>query len=117
MAMKDTDQVIIVGAGPTGAVTALRLLQAGVRVTIFDRLAIPAEDHRAATHQPSTLDMFKEIGLIDEVLHQGLKAPIFQWRDGVTQEIVAEFDYGRLSGESNIHSSSNWSNTKRSTLR
>src|SRR5262245_39177991 len=100
LGMQNDDQVLIVGAGPAGAVTALRLVQAGIRVTVFDRLAIPAEDHRAATHQPSTLDMFKEIGIIDEVLRQGLKAPIFQWRDGITQEIVAEFDYRRLSEES-----------------
>ena len=93
------DRVLIAGGGPVGVVTGLRLAQLGIPVTVFDQLSKPAEDHRAATLQPSTLDLFKPLGMIDTVLAQGLKSRMFQWRDRATQEIVAEFDYARLGGE------------------
>jgi 3-(3-hydroxy-phenyl)propionate hydroxylase len=92
--------VLIAGGGPVGTVTGLRLAQLGVPVKVFDRLDKPAEDHRAATLQPSTLDLFDEVGIIDEILRLGLKSPVFQWRDRVTGQVVAEFDYGVLARES-----------------
>jgi 2-polyprenyl-6-methoxyphenol hydroxylase-like FAD-dependent oxidoreductase len=98
--MAKIDRVLIAGGGPIGSVAGLRLAQQGIPVTVFDRLDKPAEDHRAATLQPSTLDLFEPLGLTDEILRQGLRSPIFQWRDRVTQEVVAEFDYGVVSDES-----------------
>ncbi len=97
--MADLDRVLIAGGGPIGTVTGLRLAQLGIPVTVFDRLAKPAEDHRAATLQPSTLELFEPIGLTDEIVRLGLKSPVFQWRDRVSQKVVAEFDYGLLAGE------------------
>ena len=83
------DRVLIAGGGPVGVLTGLRLAQFGIPVTVFDQLDKPAEDHRAATLQPSTLDLFKPLGVIDRVLEQGLESRMFQWRDRATQEIVA----------------------------
>jgi 3-(3-hydroxy-phenyl)propionate hydroxylase len=98
--MAQIDRVLIAGGGPIGTVTGLRLAKCGIPVTVFDRLPKPAEDHRAATLQPSTLDLFEDLDLTDEILAQGLRSPIFQWRDRVSQEVVAEFDYSVLSDES-----------------
>ena len=98
--MSEHDCVLIAGGGPVGTVTGLRLAQLGIPVKIFDRLDQPAEDHRAATLQPSTLDLFETIGITPEILRLGLKSPVFQWRDRVSGEVVAEFDYGVLAGES-----------------
>jgi 3-(3-hydroxy-phenyl)propionate hydroxylase len=98
--MKNNDRILIAGGGPVGMVTGLRLAQLGIPVTVFDRLAQPAADHRAATLQPSTLDLFVDLGLTDEILRQGIPSPVFQWRDRVTDEIVAEFDYSVLADES-----------------
>jgi 3-(3-hydroxy-phenyl)propionate hydroxylase len=98
--MRNDDRVLIAGGGPVGTVTGLRLAQLGIPVTVFDRLAQPAEDHRAATLQPSTLDLFAGLGLTEEILRQGLPSPVFQWRDRVTDEVVAEFDYSVLADES-----------------
>jgi 3-(3-hydroxy-phenyl)propionate hydroxylase len=97
--MATDDRVLIVGGGPVGTVTGLRLAQLGVPVTVFDRLDKPAEDHRAATLQPATLDLFEPLGLTAEIVRLGLKSPIFQWRDRVSGEVVAEFDYGLLKDE------------------
>ena len=98
--MRKEKHVLISGGGPVGVVTGLALARAGIRVTVFDRLPKPAEDHRAATLQPSTLDMFAKLGLTDEILRQGIESPVFQWRDRLTNDIVAEFDYRMLAGES-----------------
>ncbi len=98
--MPEHDRVLIAGGGPIGTVTGLRLAQLGIPVTVFDRLDKPAEDHRAATLQPSTLDLFETVGLTDEIIRLGLKSPVFQWRDRVTGNVVAEFDYGLLARDS-----------------
>ena len=90
-------KILIAGAGPVGIVTGLYLARNGLDVTLFDMAPKPAEDHRAATLQPSTLDLFEELGLTDSILEQGYKSRFFQWRDRVKGEIVAEFDYGRLA--------------------
>ncbi len=97
--MPDIDRILIVGGGPVGTITGLRLAMHGIPVTVFDRLDKPAEDHRAATLQPSTLDLFATLGLTDALIRQGLESPLFQWRDRITQEIVAEFDYRYLAGD------------------
>lgn len=97
--MSDFDRILIAGGGPVGTVTGFRLAQHGIPVTLFDRLDKPAEDHRAATLQPSTLDLFAPLGLTDRLIAQGLKSSLFQWRDRETHEVVAEFDYGYLKGD------------------
>ena len=97
--MDDDNRVLIAGGGPVGTLTGLALARAGVSVTVFERLAAPADDHRAATLQPSTLDLFEPLGLTPAILQQGLNSPVFQWRDRVTNDVVAEFDYGRLADD------------------
>lgn len=96
--MEDAKRVLIVGGGPVGTITGLKLAREGVPVTIFDLLPQPAEDHRAATLQPSTLDLLAELDVIPKILEQGIKSPIFQWRDLVSGDVI-EFDYGVLAGE------------------
>lgn len=89
--------ILIAGAGPVGTIAGLYLARHGVKATLFDAAEKPPEDHRAATLQPSTLDLFEELGLTERILEQGFKSRHFQWRDRVKNEVVAEFDYGRLS--------------------
>jgi 3-(3-hydroxy-phenyl)propionate hydroxylase len=43
--------------------------------------------------------MLDEIGMTSRLLKRGIKSPIFQFRDRLTSEIVAEFDLGLLSGD------------------
>ena len=100
--MQTPERILIAGGGPVGTVTGLALARAGIPVTVFDRLAEPAADHRAATLQPSTLDLFAPLGLTPAILREGIESPVFQWRDRVRDEIVAEFDYRMLAGESDF---------------
>jgi 3-(3-hydroxy-phenyl)propionate hydroxylase len=93
-------KVIISGAGPVGLTTALALAREGIAVTVLERAAELATDLRASTWHPPTLDMMGELGLVDEILRDGLIARTFQVRDRQTGAI-AEFDMGLLKGETN----------------
>ena len=101
--MQHDDRVIVVGAGPVGAVTALALVKKGIPVTLLEAEAEPPEDQRAATIHPPTVEMLAELGLTDEAFAEdacgGMLSPIFHFRDRVSGELVAVFDIGLLKGE------------------
>ena len=101
--MQRDERVIVVGAGPVGAVSALALVKKGIPVTLIEAEAEPPEDQRAATIHPPTVEMLAELGLKDEALAQdasgGLLSPIFHFRDRVTGELIAVFDISLLEGE------------------
>ena len=91
-------RVLIAGAGPVGMTAALVLSRAGIPVTVFERDAGLAEDLRASTWHPPTLDMMGELGLVDQILSDGLIARYTQHRDRKSGAI-AEFDMELLRGE------------------
>ncbi len=101
--MRQDERVIVVGAGPVGAVTALALVKRGIPVTLIEAEAEPPEDQRAATIHPPTVAMLAELGLKDEAFAEdasgGMLSPIFHFRDRVSGELVAVFDLGLLKGE------------------
>lgn len=99
--MTDKDRVVVVGGGPVGMITALRLAQLDIPVVVLDAQAETPTAHRAATTHSSTLDLLDTVGITDTIIEQGLTARYFQYRYRTTNEVFAEFDFGRLSDESN----------------
>ena len=97
--MPNNDCILISGAGPVGMITGLYLARQGIPVKLFDTLADIPADHRAATLQPSTLQMLDEIGMTSSLLKRGIESPVFQYRDRLSNEIIAEFDLGVLKSE------------------
>jgi len=91
--------VIVVGAGPVGTVAALAIARRGHSVTLLEAQARIDDSPRASTTQPPTLEILAELGLIDEYLRVGLVARTFQFWDRPTRELIAEFDFARLEGE------------------
>lgn len=81
--------VLIVGAGPVGLVAAARLRQLGISVRVVEAGQGPAEDLRASTLHPATLEMLDELELLKDLLPQGLKAPEYQYRVRETNEIFS----------------------------
>ena len=97
--MGDDDRVLIAGAGPVGMFTGLYLARQGIPVRLFDELAEIPTDHRAATLQASTLQMIEEIGMTAALMPRGIVSPMFQFRDRLTDTVVAEFDFDLLKDE------------------
>jgi len=101
--MRNEDRVIVVGAGPVGAVMTLALVRKGIPAVLLEQLPDAAEDQRAATVHPPTVEMLVELGLTDEAFSEepsgGMSAPLFHFRDRATGELYAVFDIGLLAGE------------------
>src|SRR5438445_4499756 len=101
--MRQDERVIVVGAGPVGAVIALALVKNGIPVTLIEAEAEPPEDQRAATIHPPTVAMLAELGLKDEAFAEdasgGMLSPISHFRARVSGELVASFDLRLLKGE------------------
>ncbi|KAK0224147.1 FAD binding domain-containing protein [Armillaria fumosa] len=82
--------VLVVGAGPVGLMTAALLARQGITTRILDKSAHPLPVGRADALQPRTLELFQQIGLIDEVTPLGpLMGHTVVYKDG-KKEIFAE---------------------------
>ena len=89
-------QVIVVGAGPVGTFAAYCLAERGIDVIVVEAAADCAQDMRASTFHPPTLEMLDELGIADVLIDQGLKAPVYQHRDRKTGERI-KFDFSELA--------------------
>jgi len=92
-------RVGIVGAGPVGVVAALACARRGMRVTLFEAEREIDHSPRAATTHPSTLEILAGLGLLEEFQSVGLIARYFQFWDGATKTLIAEFDHDILRDE------------------
>lgn len=91
--MTVNERILIAGAGPVGAVTALAFAQRGFPVTVIEAEARINDAPRAATTHPATLELLADLGLADEVFRQGLSARQFQFWDRPSATLIAEFDH------------------------
>jgi 3-(3-hydroxy-phenyl)propionate hydroxylase len=94
--------ILVVGAGPVGAVAALACARLGHRVVLLEAQQRIDDSPRASTTQPPTLEILAELGLIDEYLRVGLVSRTFQFWDRGTLTRIAEFDFERLRGETDF---------------
>lgn len=65
--------VLVVGGGPVGLVMAAELLRHGVDCRVIDKLAEPPVWSKAAAVHARTLEVFEDMGLVDQVLARGRK--------------------------------------------
>jgi len=93
--------VVISGAGPVGCTVALHLAQNNVPIILLEERPELAEDLRASTFHPPTLDQLNNLGIVDQMIDMGLKVPTYQYRDRNTGE-VAQFHLSRLEGETSF---------------
>ncbi len=89
-------QIVVAGAGPVGTTMATLLAKAGADVVVLETGADCAQDLRASTFHPPTLEMLDEIDITPMLLERGLKAPVYHWRDRKTGEYIA-FDLSEIS--------------------
>jgi 3-(3-hydroxy-phenyl)propionate hydroxylase len=100
---QNENRVIVSGCGPVGAVMTLALVKKGIPVTLIEQLPDAAEDQRAATVHPPTVEMLVDLGLEKEMFSEepsgGMQSPLFHFRDRATGELIAVFDISMLKGE------------------
>lgn len=81
-------QVIIVGAGPVGFLTALGLARQGVQVTVLDAEDAVVRSPRAAVYYHTTLAILGKLGLLDEAEAIGFRSTEFNMRWLETGEVM-----------------------------
>lgn len=94
------NRVIIVGAGPVGLTTALLLGRRGIPYVVIEAADGLAQELRASTFHPPTLDMLAAEGVADDLVAMGLKSPTWQVRMHETGE-RAEFDLSVIAPDTN----------------
>ena len=89
-------QVLIVGAGPTGLVLALRLARHGVSFRIIDNDCGPGVASRAIAIRARTLEFYQQLGFADEVVARGIKMDRIRLRQAnkILADLVLQ-DMGR----------------------
>jgi 2-polyprenyl-6-methoxyphenol hydroxylase-like FAD-dependent oxidoreductase len=71
-----TPDVLIVGAGPVGTALAIDLTRRGVAVRIIDKAEESFKGSRAKGVQPRTLEVFDDLGALDDVVTGGSAYPL-----------------------------------------
>ena len=78
-----TDDVLIVGAGPTGLTLAIELARRGAGVRIVDAARAPHRESRGKGLQPRTLEVLEDVGGTERVLATGMtRLPFRKYFDG-----------------------------------
>jgi 2-polyprenyl-6-methoxyphenol hydroxylase-like FAD-dependent oxidoreductase len=63
--------VLIVGAGPTGLMTANQLARFGIRFRIIEKNERPTTQSRALVIQPRSLEIFEQMGIAEHAVKEG----------------------------------------------
>lgn len=91
------NNVLIVGAGPTGLVLALWLTRQGVRVRIVDKTAVPGTTSRAMAIQARTLEFYRQLDLSEAVVKAGHANPAINiWVNGDRRARISFENTGKL---------------------
>lgn len=98
MSSLSSNRIIVVGGGPVGLVTAMRLGHFGIETVVIEEAAEVSRALKASTFHPPTLDMLDEYGITPGLIESGLVAPTWQVRMHQTGE-YAEFDLGVLKND------------------
>lgn len=86
--MPERDNVIVVGAGPVGFLTALGLARRGIEVTVLDSEPAVNQSPRAAVYFQTTLVILEKLGLLEDAEAIGLASSLFDMRYLATRDVV-----------------------------
>src|SRR3954469_11892774 len=90
-------EVLVVGAGPVGMLTALLLSKAGIHVKIIDREPRTASRTYACALHPRTLQLTDRLGLTEEILALGRVVKTVAFYEGETRR--AEVSLAKLPAD------------------
>jgi 2,4-dichlorophenol 6-monooxygenase len=90
-----TSRVLIVGAGPAGATTALLLAKHGIDTLVVERRIVPSPHPAAHVLSTRTLEVFRELGLEHDM--RRLSSRIYELRDGIYATSLTGPELGRVT--------------------
>lgn len=73
-------EIIVAGGGPAGLLVAYLCAEAGISVRVFEASPALAQDLRATSFHPPTLDMLAGPGITDKLVARGIVCPSWQVR-------------------------------------
>ncbi|KAJ6099082.1 hypothetical protein N7467_000617 [Penicillium canescens] len=88
--------VLIVGAGPVGPATALRLAQAGIMVDIIETEQQLSEEPRAVTYYASALVALDKMGIIPDMKEAVFVSARFCWRKPIRYDGQGGYKIGDI---------------------
>lgn len=91
-----SDPVVVVGAGPTGALLGIELARRGADVHIFEKNPAPPTESRAGGVQSRTLELFARLGIVDELLSIGNRVTAFNYYSQFRR--IMRLDLGHIDG-------------------
>lgn len=93
----DDAQVIVVGAGPVGLVTAIGLAKRNIRVLVLEKNSAEVPPQwRGSTIHPPTLAILDDLGLAQQIIDGAIKVAVLQYRD-LEMDQVVNFKYDSLN--------------------
>ena len=93
---EERTEVLVVGAGPVGLLTAILLAEAGIAVRIIDREERTTSRSYACALHPRTLKLLEGMGLAAPVLEAGRRVEKIAFYDGAARQ--AEVKLSQLGG-------------------
>lgn len=78
-------EVLVVGAGPVGMFTALRLAGSGIGVQVIDQASCPARHSYACALHSRTLQLLDEVGVAHEAIKLGRRIDTVAFYEGPLQ--------------------------------
>ncbi|MEE2750938.1 MAG: FAD-dependent oxidoreductase [Myxococcota bacterium] len=93
------NDVLVIGAGPVGLSLGVCLARSGVNVTVLEARDQLSDEARASTIHPPTLEFWRQLGVADRVVSAGIRVDRLQYWERGSRELLAEFDYGLIAGD------------------
>ena len=90
--MAEVRDVVVVGAGPVGLLTALGLAKAGASVTVIEAEPRINDSPRAAVYFPTTLKILDRLGILEDALEISYLSKSFCFHLLATREVARILD-------------------------
>lgn len=85
--------VLVVGAGPVGLLTTLRLARAGINVTCLEALQAIDDSPRAMAYHPVATKELERAGVLDDIRRRGGSSGSgICWRSTKSGEVIAQLE-------------------------
>jgi 2-polyprenyl-6-methoxyphenol hydroxylase-like FAD-dependent oxidoreductase len=91
-----SDPIVVVGAGPTGALLGIELARHGADVRIIEKAPAPSMESRAGGVHSRTLELFARLGFVDELLSLGNRTKAMNYYSNNRR--IMRLEYSHLDG-------------------